>query len=169
MRQVHGTAVVTGDPDGRPDADAVVVTEPGRAGLVLTADCAPIALLHPDAVGAVHAGWGGLLAGVVAAGVDAMPGRPHLAVLGACIRPCCYEFGEDDLAALTARFGEGVRSTTTKGTLAFDLPAAVGVALDETGVPVLDLGVCTACSPDYFSHRRDGVTARQGLLVARLP
>ncbi len=176
MRQVHGTRVLTDDPadhGGTHEADAVVVTRPGRTGVVLTADCAPLALISEEAVAAVHGGWRGLLDGVVEAAARALAARGGAvrhALLGPCIHPCCYEFGPDDLDVLVERFGEGVRSTTTAGRPALDLPAAVRAAVARAGigVAVRELRVCTACDADSFSHRRDGETGRQGLLVARL-
>lgn len=176
IRQVHGTTAVFDDGERTPrDADAVVVTRPGRAGLVLTADCAPLALGAPGGVAAVHGGWRGLLDGVIGSAVDALTGAggaPRVAVLGPCIRACCYEFGDDDLVAVAERFGPQVRGTTTDGRPALDVPAVVRAALHEAGVQrLLELPLCTGCSPDYFSHRRDapgdGITGRQGLLVAR--
>lgn len=176
IRQVHGTATVFDDAvRDEAEADAVVVTRQDRAGLVLTADCAPLALVARGAVVAVHGGWRGLLDGVVGSAVEAVTrvgGTPHLAVLGPCIHPCCYEFGEDDLTLLTDRFGAGVAGSTTTGAAALDVPAVVRSAVEEAGIArLVEVPVCTACSPDYFSHRRDtpahGTAGRQGLLVTR--
>ena len=174
MRQVHGAAVAVDGAHGPAcDADAVVVTRPGLAGAVLTADCAPVAIVGTGAVAAVHAGWRGLVAGVIGAAVRTMRDlgvEPVEAIVGPCIHPCCYEFGPDDLAVVESALppsATGLRATTTSGAPALDVPAAVRVALAEVGVPrVTEIGVCTSCSPDYFSHRRDGTTGRQGLLVA---
>jgi copper oxidase (laccase) domain-containing protein len=146
--------------------------------VVMTADCAPIALVALDArdntaraIGVVHAGWQGLLAGVVEAGVAALRALhdgPVRAWLGPCIHAGRYEFGEDALAPLVERFGPAVAARTEWGTPALDVPAAVQVALREVGVaPVTDVGVCTAGSADHFSHRRDGVTGRQAVVVVR--
>lgn len=172
LHQLHGAAVVE---VGRqplqpaPGADAAITAHPERPLVVLTADCAPVALAADDAVGVVHAGWRGLEAGIIAAAVDALSGigsGPIRAVLGPCIRSDHYEFGEAALDRLVDRFGAAVRSTTSRGTPAFDLPQAVRIALAERGVEVLDdVALCTACSPDHFSHRREGVTGRQALVV----
>lgn len=186
IRQVHGASVRV-CPDGevprdRRDADAVVLRRPGPTAVVLTADCAPVVLLARGGAAAVHAGWQGLLGGVVEVAVRALgdaAGPPELALLGPCIRACCYEFGDDDLGRVAARYGDGVRARTAAGAPALDIPAAVSAALAGAGsgerrrpVDVVDLGVCTACSDDYFSHRRDGrrhgTTGRQGVLVTRL-
>ena len=176
LRQVHGPAtVVAAGPAGgeAPIADAAVTTQPGVPLVVLTADCAPIALATDDAVAAVHAGWTGLLAGVIAEAVAALRAVGHgdvRAVLGPCIHPAQYEFGRTDLDRLIAAFGPGVESRTADGQPAFDLPAGVRRALDAAGVHDFeDVGICTAASRDHFSHRRDGETGRQALVVLRDP
>jgi polyphenol oxidase len=175
FRQVHGRRVVS---VGRPGegagerADAAVTREPGCALAVLSADCAPVALASPEGVaGIAHAGWGGLLAGVVEATVEAMRalGAGDIsAVLGPCVRAGCYEFGADDLDRVAARLGSQVRSQTSDGRPALDLPAAVRAALERSGVDhVCDTGACTACSPEYFSWRARRDLGRQATVVWR--
>jgi YfiH family protein len=173
LRQVHGRDVVTVDepPAVVPVADAAVTARPGLPLVVLTADCAPVALVAPEAVGVVHAGWPGLEQGVLGAAVDALrnlsPG-PVRAVLGPCVHPARYEFGADHLARLVERLGPAVAGRTADGAPAFDIPAAVRVSLARAGVDDLDdVGICTSASPDHFSHRRDGVTGRQAVVVVR--
>ncbi len=176
LHQVHGAEVhVTGSaaPDLLPQADAAVSTQPDAVLAILTADCAPVALVGPGVVGAVHAGWRGLAAGVVEAAVGRvaeLAGRFPAAVLGPCIHPCCYEFSPGDLKLVADRLGDEVESRTRAGALALDVPAAVRIALSRAGVTeITDLEVCTACSPRYFSHRRDGRTGLQAMLVAAAP
>ena len=180
LRQVHGARVypsdVAGPTTGRaaPEADAAVSAEADAVLSVLTADCAPVALVAPGVVGAVHAGWRGILAGVLEAAVAEIRVRtdgPIAALLGPCIHPECYEFSAADLEPIAARLGPEVAGETAGGQLALDLPVAVALALSEAGVDdITDIGVCTACSPDHFSHRRDGsvhgVTGLQTMLVA---
>jgi polyphenol oxidase len=174
LHQVHGAdvAVVDAAPTQTPVVDAVVTATPRLPLVVLTADCAPVAIATDDAVAVVHAGWPGLLAGVLEAAVTRLRtvGRgPVRAVLGPCVHPARYEFGAADLDRMAAALGEGVRSRTKSGQPALDIPAAVRAALDRVGVDeVADCDVCTSASPDHFSHRRDGPTGRQGL-VAFLP
>jgi polyphenol oxidase len=129
----------------------------------------------------VHAGWPGLAGGVVPAAVEALTalarpggGDPDaiVALIGPTIRACCYEFGTADLAAVESRVGTSLRRTTRGGQPALDLVGGLRHQLALAGVGrVLDLGVCTACSPDHFSHRRDGRagTGRQAVVVARRP
>jgi YfiH family protein len=155
-KQVHGARVV--EADGRvEEADAIWTRELGRAVLVVTADCFPVALVRLDgepALALVHVGWRGLLAGVVPAAVQALGGRVAAAI-GPGIGACCYEVREDVAAPMRARYGARV---VRDGRL--DLAAAVAAELDR----VDRLDECTACHPArYFSHRRDaGVTGRQG-------
>jgi YfiH family protein len=175
LRQVHGRDVMATDvvPAAVPTADAAVTTAADLPLVVMTADCAPIALAAPGAVGVVHAGWPGLEQGVIAAAVDVLRERadgPVHAVLGPCIHPGRYEFGPDLLARLVDRLGPDIAATTDTGTPALDIPTAVKVSLARAGVEqVTDVGICTASSPDHFSHRRDGVTGRQAVVVVRRP
>jgi YfiH family protein len=175
LRQVHGDrVVVVTEPGGGAGqrADAAVTDRPGCALAVLTADCAPVALVAADGVvGVAHAGWRGLVGGVLERTVERMRARGASdvrAVLGPCIRPGCYEFGADDLACVARRLGDGVRATTASGAPALDVPAAVRAALAQVGVAdVDDVGVCTACSPVHFSHRARRELGRQALVVWR--
>lgn len=172
LRQVHGAGVVVvrrpGEHSGA-SADAAVTAVPGAALAVGVADCAPVVLRAPGAVGVVHAGWRGLLAGVVGDAVDALlelsPG-PVDAVIGPCIRPRCYEFGEDDLDLVSAALGAGVRAQTAAGSAALDVAAAAREGLRRAGVAdVVDTGICTACSPVHWSHRAGADRARQAAVA----
>ena len=177
LEQVHGAVVASADDaarlDAPPRADAAVTATPGLALVVLTADCAPLALVSDDAVAVVHAGWPGLLAGVVEAAVAALRARgsgPIRAALGPCVHPADYEFGRADLDRLVARLGPSVVARTRHGTPALDVPAAVRAALVRAGVDDLeDVDVCTFASADHFSHRRDGRTGRQALVATLAP
>jgi YfiH family protein len=176
VRQVHGDRVVVVDgtrPVEGEEGDALVTAVPDVPLAVLTADCAPVALASPEGVvGAVHAGWAGVVAGVVERAVEAMrglgAGEVH-AALGPCIRAECYEFGEADLERVAGVLGPTVRAVAASGAPALDLPAAVRAALARAGaVLVADRGVCTACAADlHFSHRARGEPERQAMLVWR--
>lgn len=172
-RQVHGAGVVTvegpGGGAGQP-GDALVTTSRRAALAVLTADCAPVALASGGgAYGVVHAGWRGLVAGVVeraVAALRAVGGGPVEAALGPCIHPGCYEFGETELAQVASRWGQAVRARTAAGEPALDLPTAVRVALGDAGVEIVHhQDVCTACCPGWFSHRGRGEVERQAVVA----
>jgi YfiH family protein len=170
---VHGTEVVTvrAPLTSNIDADGSATAEPGVPLVALGADCAPIALANDTAVAAVHAGWRGALGGVVEAGVTAVRALgtgPVRAAIGPCICVAHYEFGVDALAPLVQRFGDQVAGTTLDGAPALDLPRALHRALDDAGVDeITDTRVCTFGSADHFSHRREGRTGRQGVIVVK--
>lgn len=177
LDQVHGARVLVaqrpGDRSGE-QADAVVTTLPGAALVVRTADCAPVALASPQGVvGAVHAGWRGLVAGVIEAALAAMErlGATDVsAALGPCIRPHAYTFSPADLEVLVGRYGQTVAGTDAAGRPALDLPAAVAAALVAGGASlVADSGVCTHCSREHWSWRARRDSARQATVVWRRP
>jgi polyphenol oxidase len=154
-RQVHGTDVIAANPDAVAEADGQVTAEPGVAAMALVADCLPIALVAPEGVGMLHAGWRGLAGGVVANGVAALRalGAERIAAaIGPGAGPCCYEVGDEVRAA----FGTSGRTV--------DLKAIARERLTDAGVETIhDCGLCTMHDPErFFSHRRDGgVTGRQ--------
>lgn len=171
MRQVHGRRVfVVRHPAHHVGSEGDgAVTTATRAGLqIQTADCAPIALVAEDgAIGVVHAGWRGLQAGVVEQAITKLRTIADGAIrawLGPCIHPECYEFSSSELEGLIDQFGPSVASTTSQGKPAFDLPAAVLVALENGGV-VADRSAnsCTACGGRWYSHRARSESERQVL------
>ena len=165
IHQMHGTGVVESVVDLHQRADAQVSRATDHALMVLVADCVPIALIAPEGVGVVHAGWRGLHGGIVANALRALRdlGATRVAAaVGPCIGPCCYEVGDE----LRAAFG------TSEPTL--DLPGIAAAQLASAGVDAVhEAGLCTACSerdgaPLFFSHRRDrGVTGRQAGIAWR--
>jgi YfiH family protein len=173
LTQVHGSDVVlvaaAGDHAGEA-ADAAVTAALAAPLAIHTADCAPIALVADEGViGAVHAGWRGLVAGVVEHTVETMRslGAGEItAILGPCIHAPCYEFGAADLAVVAGLLGDEVRSTTADGRPALDLPKAARVALERAGVALLAGDApCTACAGGYFSHRARQEAGRQAMVV----
>jgi copper oxidase (laccase) domain-containing protein len=183
VTQVHGSHVRAvdiesspGGPEGPPsvmhlgEGDALVSATPGVALCVLTADCGALALSCPEGIfGAVHAGWRGLLDGVVEATVERMRGRGATEVvgsLGPCIHAECYEFSPGDLDTVAAVYGDGVRGRTVGDRSALDVPAGIAAALEAAGGRMVDgVDVCTACGGGQFSHRARADAGRQALLV----
>lgn len=183
LRQVHGVRVMRLDSADLaanviPEADASVTIERGIACTVQAADCMPVlfAMVGPGgvnalAVGAAHAGWRGLAAGVLDRTVDALceasGGRPeHITTwLGPCIGPSEFEVGADVLVAFgldpmkqpTPRF-----SPKTGGKWLADLPGLAADRLKALGVGhVIASGECTVSQPfRFFSFRRDRRTGR---------
>ena len=116
--QFHSAEVVKADGRGvvTPGleferCDGLWTDEPGRGVMLLTADCLPIAITRANgspAVAVLHAGWRGLLGGIVEAGAAALGGGTLAAAVGPGIGPCCYEVGDEVAAPFRERFGEDV-------------------------------------------------------------
>lgn len=168
---MHGADVVVATEPGQhagAAADAVVTATPGVVVAVHTADCAPVFFDGDGAIGVAHAGWRGLVAGVLEATVAAMDElghRPRSARIGPCIRTRCYEFGSRELDEVAAVYGPSVRGETAWGTSALDLAAGVRAACDRLGLTVDDTGICTACSPQHWSYRARADSGRQALVA----
>jgi polyphenol oxidase len=167
MRQVHGTNVVDIDesPRDEPVADAAVSRVRGNVCVVLTADCLPVLFAARDGslVGAAHAGWRGLAAGVIENTVDALhrlaPDASLLAFLGPAISAAHFEVGPEvrdefiarvPAAAAAFRRGSGDRWSCDLYELARQRLAALGIEAVSGG------GLCTYADENrFFSHRRD--------------
>jgi len=192
-RQAHGGTVArhTGGDVGdaspyRPDTDVAPardaaaeeadgqVTTSGGA-VVFAADCLPILIAAEGAVGALHAGWRSLNAGIVEEGVRALRdagGEGRLeAALGPSARGCCYEVGEEVHEALPGGRRGRAHTGAAGGSANLDLAVIAKNRLEACGVDwVHDAGICTICSEPslFFSHRRDGgATGRQAGVVWR--
>ena len=186
LRQVHGVAVADLDASGResrlaadpvPTADGAFSRQPGTVCAVLTADCVPVLLAAEDGsvVGAAHAGWRGLAAGVVSATVAALRVAPQrlLAWIGPCIGPRHFEVGPEVREALlpTSSGADAAFERNGRGHYLADLPRLVRQQLASLGVTRVSGGTfCTHADPArFFSHRRDGQTGRQATLIWREP
>lgn len=183
LEQVHGHNVVDLDQqtsldlqtprDSPARADAAVTRAAGRVCVIQVADCMPVLFAAKDgsAIGAAHAGWRGLAAGVLEATVRAMNTPPGklLAWLGPAIGQANFEVGEEVRAAFLAsdpgasatfeRNGRGRWQCDLSG-LARRKLAALGVISVHGG------GWCTSADPGrFFSYRRDGRCGRMAALV----
>jgi YfiH family protein len=179
VSQVHGDRVVEA-PEGtqalspRPaftEADAAWTGREGDVVGVRVADCVPLLLEAPRSrkVAAVHSGWKGTDARIAARAVEALAAsgvEPSelRACVGPHIRACCYEVSPELAERFRAGFGEGVIRLGPRGLPHLDLSAAVVQTLREAGVPERQVDVlndCTACTPGFYSHRREaGRTGR---------
>lgn len=180
MQQVHGADVGIVDattPRGAEirEVDALVTAGPGRALVVLVADCVPVLLASDRGpVAAAHAGRRGVELGVVPATLAALEdvgAPPHTltAAIGPAIGGCCYEVPGEMREAIGAGHPAAVAETTW-GTPSLDLPRAVERTLADAGVErIARAGGCTRCDPArrWFSHRADPATGRQAGVVVR--
>lgn len=174
LKQVHGTRVVDAAAAcARPEADACVARVPGAVCAVQAADCMPV-LLADEAgtvVGAAHAGWRGLCAGIIEATVDEMkvPGARLLAWLGPAIGPAHYEVGAEVREAFLARDAAAAAAFVANrpGHWLLDLCAVARQRLAARGVTrVHGGGFCTYSDAARFpSWRRDRTRERIAAFV----
>lgn len=184
LTQVHGTTVVDlAHLDqvqiGMPEADAAMTRGRRLACAIMTADCLPVLIADREArvVGAAHAGWRGLAAGVIEQLVAAMTRVPGVKTsdltvwLGPAIGPSAFEVGQEVVEAFV-----GLDSANrirfqphpeTPGKYLADLPGLASDVLGKAGVAdVTASGLCTVSLPDrFYSYRRDGVTGRMASLI----
>jgi YfiH family protein len=171
--QVHGTDLVDWREPPRQNGfaepgaslekvDGHLTERPGLGLLVLVADCYPVALAAPGRVGMLHCGWRGLAGGILEKALERFGGERPAAAVGPGIGQCCFEVGEEVLAAFIDLDG------VADGRM-LDLRGVIAQKLEAAGVERVEhVDHCTSCRPEqYFSHRRDnGVTGRQsGLAV----
>ena len=190
LRQVHGTGVHVPDPINTnaavPEADAVVLMQPGMAGAVMTADCLPVFFCSETGhcAGVAHAGWRGLAAGVLERALEkmAVPASAVHVWLGPAIGPCHFEVGEDVLQAFMNRAGSDrqlqvafqgafvpVPDAQPQKWLA-DLYALSASVLRSLGVnSIHGGGFCTYCDDRFFSYRQQSVTGRMASLIYLKP
>ena len=157
--QLHSALVHRAHPGARGEpGDGLWTDEPDLPILAMSADCLPIALARSNgdrpAVAVVHAGWRGLLAGVIENAVASLGGGTVASAIGPAIGPCCYDVQEDVAGPFRRRFGGAI--VTAGGRL--DLWRAAEQTLRDAGVAEVErVDLCTACHPElFFSHRRDG-------------
>ena len=184
LQQVHGTEVhfVSAERGEVAVADASICHIQDLASAVLTADCLPVLFCKIDgsAVAAAHAGWRGLLAGVLANTVKAFncPPQQLMAWFGPAISQAHFEVGPEVYRAFINGF-EGVSkdqvdaafspSTNKQGHFYADLNALAKAQLGNLGVAWIGGGdLCTYADAErFYSFRRDGQTGRQVSLIYR--
>ncbi|MCB9674326.1 MAG: peptidoglycan editing factor PgeF [Alphaproteobacteria bacterium] len=179
LDQVHGGEVVhargaTGPLATLAAADAVVTDVPGLLLAIRTADCVPVLFAGPGVVGAAHAGWRGVAAGVVpntVAALGDLGAAPDqlVAAIGPHIGVEAYEVGEEVVRGIEASGVPRERFVLLRARPHVDLRAAVVHQLERAGVRVVGhVHRCTHTDPDCFSHRRDGpITGRQASVIGR--
>lgn len=186
VHQVHGRAVETVDATVLPatyrarEADALVSCTPGCAVGIRVADCVPILLADPKsgAVSAVHAGWRGMVDGVVEAAVATLAQRaatPRSALVAAvfpCIGAEAFEVGDDVAEAIVRAVASPTVRRDDAGRARIDLALAARLQLARAGLvasAIDHVAGCTFTEPQrFFSHRRDhGRTGRH--LAAIVP
>lgn len=167
-KQLHGSNVhiLTGKEDGVLEGDAFITNFRDVTCFIRTADCVPILLSDPKkrAVGAVHAGWRGVAAGVIKAAVAQMinlfgtNANDVIAAIGPSICKNCYEVGPDVIEKMTEAGLPSSLWSGSDGVFHFDLKGACRKQLANEGVlenNVETLPHCTFCCDDLISYRRE--------------
>jgi len=187
VRQVHGAnvAIVAAEQphDNHMSADALISDDARRVLSVRVADCVPVLLASEDGrwVAAVHAGWRGIVAGVVPAALGALclhsgqiGAHQVLAAIGPCIGMDAFEVGADVLDAMSSLLGDEAplrRDTSGKGHV--NLRQAVRIQLLRGGMDESRIDQSDRCTfrdrEEFYSHRRDSaVTGRMAALICPL-
>ena len=173
LSQVHGRDArelppgATREEVAHIEGDALFGADAGVAICVRTADCVPILAADPvsGAVVAIHAGWRGVVRGVVEAGIELLASRARsradiVAAIGPHIRRDAFEVSEDVARELEAASDARDAVDRSRQKPHVSLVNIVGAKLISLGVDAAridDTGGCTASEPErFFSFRRDG-------------
>ena len=184
LEQVHGSHIVRASMASAskvPEADGAWTNSPGIGLAVLTADCLPVVVCEESGtvVGIAHAGWRGLVTGVLQNLVEQMPAESSClsAWIGPGIGGAVYEVGED-VAQVVATLGlaadlqtQVMRPSIAPGKYLFDMEALAVSILKGCGLGGVAAvsGCCTYGDKRFYSYRRDGTTGRMATLVWLLP
>lgn len=177
LNQVHGTRVIdaarlaTGDRP--PQADAAFSRQAGLACVVMTADCLPVLLCDDSGsvIAAAHAGWRGLLDGVLEACIAAMGGvnGSLMAYLGPAIGPQAFEVGDEVRSAFVGRnrVATAAFQPLAPGKWLADIYLLARQRLEGQGIDrVFGGSFCTVNEADrFFSYRRDKQTGRMASVI----
>lgn len=177
LNQVHGTRVIdatlfagSAEP---PEADAAFSSKKGVACIVMTADCLPVLFCDETGtvVAAAHAGWRGLLAGVLEETIMAMgvPGKTLTAYFGPAIGPAAFEVGDDVRSAFVDhdRHASTAFKPSSPNKWLANIYALAEQRLKKHGlVRVFGGARCTVNEPEhFFSYRRDQQTGRMASMI----
>jgi YfiH family protein len=173
LEQVHGIRVLELERERSSQADGAVTSRAGVVCVVMTADCLPVLFCDRDGtrVGVAHAGWRGLLNGVLPAAVAALRLDPNnlIAWLGPAIGQQAFEVGAEVRDAFVA--GSAAAShrfvPNPRGRWQADLYGLARDSLAAAGVTGVHGGrFCTYTEADrFFSHRREAPCGRMATLV----
>lgn len=175
LKQAHGAGVVdalTASPG--VTADGSYSTHPGKVCAALTADCLPVLLCDEEGtqVAAVHAGWRGLLAGVIESAIDRLEisGDRILAWLGPAIGPTRFEVGEEVREQFIQHHSQAAgafKQASAQGKWLADIYQLARLHLESKGVTkIYGGGWCTFTDQErFYSYRRDGATGRMASLI----
>ena len=163
LRQRHGARALTARSGLCGAGDGLWTTTPALALAIATADCVPVVCGSPGRLAAIHAGWRGLVAGVLEATLERLPDPlgPLEAWLGPAIGPCCYEVGHDVAARVVEASAEEVVRPGAGERPHLDLHRAAERQLRSLGVERIHrVAACTRCHADVLWSYRSGAAQR---------
>ncbi|MEQ1528446.1 MAG: peptidoglycan editing factor PgeF [Methylococcaceae bacterium] len=175
LEQIHSNQVIEVNANSMRGqiADAAYTKDSGVVCAVMTADCLPLLVCSPDAkaIAAIHAGWRGLLSGIISNTLSAMHCDNYLVWLGPAIGPNCFEVGpevRDAFVQKSTDFSYAFRSQQNGKWLA-DIYQLAKIELTGLGVTAIYGGnFCTVTdSQCFYSYRRDQQTGRMATLIWR--
>ncbi len=175
LNQVHGTEVMELplSEGSVPDADAAYADKSGEVCCIMTADCLPVLFCSEDGqeVAAAHAGWRGLLDGVLENTLAKFTQPQNVMVwFGPAIGPDAFEVGPEVREQFVARQPEAkVAFKPHNDRWLADIYQLARLRLEAVGVSQIFGGeYCTHSDPElFYSYRRDGKTGRQATLIWR--
>ena len=173
LQQTHSTSVVTLEQDSLRQADAAITRRPDTVAVVMTADCLPILLCNREGseVAAIHAGWRGLVNGVVQATLTQMNSPPEqlLAWIGPAISQSHFEVGPEVHAAFVTQHDSAKDRFVSNrpGHWICDLAGLAADSLNRLGlIDVHRSEYCSYADADlFFSYRRNPETGRMASLI----
>lgn len=174
LEQTHSINVVSLDRDRNRKADAAITCQPDTVAVVMIADCLPILLCNRAGteVAAVHAGWRGLVNGVVQATVKQMdsPASQLLAWIGPAISQPAFEVGAEVQNKFLARYDrseEHFVASSRAGHWLCDLPGLAAGMLAELGITEICCSKYCSYTDDslFFSYRRKHPAGRMASLI----
>lgn len=168
MKQIHSGWVIPVSKNAvTQEADGMITEDKSIALGMVSADCLPVLFYDPKAklIALTHAGWKGMVAGIITETVAVLcksgaSTSDILVGIGPSIRSCCYTVESERTMAFKKIFSKrtlmkGIRKNG--GIWSISLQAVVKEELQRCGIAeynIEDLGICTACSDEYFSFRR---------------
>lgn len=174
LEQIHSNRVIKADQSTQLEqADASYTDQAGIVSVVMTADCLPILLANQEGtkIAAIHAGWRGLLNGVISNTVAMFENSPVMAWLGPAIGPDCFEIGVEVKSSFVTKsdnFSPAFKQKNNDKYLA-DIYQLARIELASLGIKQVYGGdFCTVTDKQrFYSYRRDGETGRMATLIWR--
>lgn len=165
LKQVHGDDILI---DSSGTGDGIILTRPGTGAVIRTADCFSVVLFDrkKKMAGIFHSGWRGTELGITLKGAKILR-QMGCADIDAAVFPgiekCCFEIGPE----LIERFGKAGIPVLIKGDKYFaDIKISIVNGLISEGIKnINDFSVCTFCSKEYFSYRRNKTEKRHASFI----